>query len=201
MKSPISLQFVAAGAASYFKYELGRFKPVRTSQSPSWEGRDDSLTAQDIAIPITDKKYWEGRWVFCPLTLRNEGGETLELPIAVAAVSRERRVVSTALTGMDGTVKEYINEGDWAVNLVVGLQCMRGGVMVDEYPAEELKALRGFLEEKAALEVHSEFLALWDITKVVVKSWSLTQATESNYQEVSITAVSDEDYELTSQEY
>ena len=155
-------------------------------------------------MPITDRAYWEGRYVLCPVRLRAQtesGTLETELPDAVAAVSRERRIVSTALTGRDGTVKEYINEGDWAVNLVVGIQAVRDGVIADEWPGDELRELRKILDTKAAIEVHSEFLAIFDITKIVIKSYQATQMTESNYQAVSINAVSDEDYEIYSTEY
>lgn len=125
----------------------------------------------------------------------------MELSDAVAAVSRERRIVCTPLTGRDGTVKEYINEGDWNINIVVGVQAVRGGVITDDYPDEELRQLREFLDEKKPLEVYSAFLDIFDITKVVIKNYSATQATEANYQAVSISAVSDEDYEIYSNEY
>lgn len=54
---------------------------------------------------------------------------------------------------------------------------------------------------KSSIEVHSEFLAIFDITKIVIKSYAATQMTEANYQAVSISAVSDEDYEIYSNEY
>lgn len=201
MKSPISIQFVAAGVASYGKYALARFNPARTGASPNWEGRGGDMNTRELGQPITDKAWWEGRYALCTLDLRKEDGERLTIPDAIAAVSRERRIVSTALTGRDGTVKEYINEGDWQINIVVGVQSVRSGVITDDYPTEELKALRAFFDEQKAIEVASEFLKIFDITKIVIKSFSLTQATESNYQEVSISAVSDEDYEIYSTDY
>ncbi len=142
--------------------------------------------------------------MLCPLRLRAQtesGTLEVELPDAVASVNRERRIVSTALTGRDGTVKEYINEGDWAINLVVGVQAIRDGVIADEYPGDELRELRQLLDVKEAIEVHSEFLSIFDITKMVIKSYAATQMTEVNYQAVSISAVSDEDYEIYSNEY
>ncbi|MCM1219599.1 MAG: DUF6046 domain-containing protein [Lachnospiraceae bacterium] len=125
----------------------------------------------------------------------------VELVDAVAAVSRERRIVSTALAGRDGTVKEYINEGDWAVNLVVGVQSTEGGRITDDYPTEGLRELRKLLEVKDRIEVASEFLKIFDITHIVVKSVAVTQTTEQNYQAVSISAVSDEAVEIYSNEY
>lgn len=201
MKLPVSISFVAAGAAQYALKSLVRFKPGRTGEAPSWEGRGADITTHEAYTPITDRAYWEGRYALCTLTFRKEDGAELEITDAVAAVSRERRIVSTALAGRDGTVKEYISEGDWAVNVIIGVQAVRGGVITDDYPDEELRKLREFLDEKKPLEVYSNFLDIFDITKVVIKSYSASQATEANYQAVSISAVSDEDYEIYSNEY
>lgn len=201
MKLPVSISFMALGAAQFAAKSLVRFKPGRTGEAPSWEGRSADITTHEIGAPITDRSYWEGRYVLCTLTFRREDGAELEITDAVAAVSRERRIVSTGLVGRDGTIKEYINAGDWAVNIVVGVQALRGGVITDDYPDEEMRRLCEFLEEKKLLEVYSAFLDIFDITKIVIKSYSATQATESNYQAVSISAVSDEDYEIYSNEY
>ena len=137
----------------------------------------------------------------CELTLETEDGVRVTLADAVAAVNRENRIVSTGLVGRDGTVKEYINAGDWAINIVIGLQSVEGGMIRDEWPGEELRELRKILEGKEALKVHSEFLDVFGISRMVVKSYSAQQMTESNYQVVSISAVSDEDYEIFSDDY
>lgn len=204
MKLPVSIDLAAISWANHMSKRLVRFKEGRRGEAPNWAGRGEAITAQDVGVPITDRAWWEGRYVLCPVRLRaqtEDGTLEVELPDAVAAVSRERRIVSTALTGRDGTVKEYINEGDWAINIVVGIQAVRDGVIADEWPGEELRELRKILDTKAAIEVHSEFLSIFDITKIVIKSYAATQMTESNYQAVSISAVSDEDYEIYSNEY
>ena len=61
--------------------------------------------------------------------------------------------------------------------------------------------MRKILDAKTSVEVQSEFLGVFDITKIVIKSYSAQQTTEANYQAVSISAVSDEDYEIYSNEY
>lgn len=203
-KLPISIDLAAVSWAQHMAKKLVRFGEGRKGESPNWEGRGGDITAGRAGVPITDREYWEGRWVLCPLRLRAQtesGTLEAELADAVAAVSRERHIVSTALTGRDGTVKEYINEGDWAVNLVVGVQPTEDGEILDEYPAEALRELRKILDVKAAIEVQSEFLAVFDITRIVIKSYAATQMTEANYQGLSISAVSDEDYEIFSNEY
>lgn len=204
IKMPFSIDLASISWANYMSKRLVRFGEGRQGEAPSWEGRGEAIKAQDRGVPITDRAWWEGRYVLCPVKLRAQtesGTLELELPDAVAAVSRENRIVSTALVGRDGTVKEYINAGDWAVNLVVGVQAVRDGVIADEYPGDELRTLRQLLDTKTAIEVHSEFLAIFDITKIVIKNYAATQMTEANYQSVSISAVSDEDYEIYSNEY
>ncbi len=203
-KLPINIDLAAMSWAQHLAKKLVRFGEGRQGEAPSWEGRGESMTTGAAGVPITDREYWEGRWVLCPVRLRAQtesGTLELELADAVAAVSRERRIVSTALVGRDGTVKEYINEGDWAINLVVGIQPVENGEILDAYPSEALRELRRLLDVKAAIEVHSEFLAIFDITKMVIRSYSASQMTEANYQAVSISAVSDEDYEIFSNEY
>ena len=201
MKPPISPQMVAASWASYMAKRLVRFKPGRLAGPVSWQGHGDDITTHTLSQPVTDPSYWQGRWVLCPLTLRAQGVGEVELADAVAAVTRERRIVSTEVTGRDGTVKEYITEGDWAVNIIVGVQPTGSGFIADEYPSSELRELRRILEAKVAVEIHSEFLSIFDIGQIVVKSYSVQQTTEANYQAVSISAVSDDDMEIFSTEY
>lgn len=204
VKLPVSIDLAAISWANYMSKRLVRWGESRKGEAPNWEGRGEAVKTQDRGVPITDRAWWEGRYVLCPVRLRaqTEGGTLeVELADAVASVSRETRIVSTALVGRDGTVKEYINAGDWAVNLVVGVQAVRDGVIADEYPGDELRELRKLLDVKAAIEVHSEFLSIFDITKIVIKNYAATQMTEANYQAVSISAVSDEDYEIYSNEY
>lgn len=204
MKLPISIDLAAVSWGQHLAKKLVRTGEGRTGEAPSWEGRGGEIAAGAAGVPITDRGYWEGRWVLCPVRLRAEtaGGRLeVELADAVASVSRERRVVSTALTGLDGTVKEYINEGDWAVSLVVGVQAVEEGEIADVYPADALRELRRVLDVKGAIEVQSEFLSIFDITRIVVRSYGAQQMTESNYQAVTISAVSDEDYDIYSDDY
>lgn len=198
---PVAIDLAAASWGQYLAKNLVRFKQGRQGEAPSWEGRGNDITTHEAGVPITDKGWWAGRWVLCELTLEREDGSRLTLADAVAAVSREKRIVSTALTGRDGTVKEYINDGDWAVNIVVGVQAVRDGVIADEWPGDEVRELCKYLDEPGALRVHSAFLDIFGITRIVIKSRSVTQTTEQNYQAVSISAVSDEEYEIYSNEY
>lgn len=136
--------FIAAGAATQAKGLLYRMQPSRTGQAPNWDGHGGGITPHEVSSPITDKSYWEGRYVLCELTLRKQDGQTLVINDAVCAISRAKNIVTTQMVGMDGTVKEYINEGDYQINIVVGVAAVRNGVIVDEYPEDGLRELRAF---------------------------------------------------------
>lgn len=223
--SPVSFQFVAAGAAIQAKGALYRFSPSRTGMFTSWDGRENSCNFEaprkgkeqswdgrggnsstyGARIPITDKSFWEeGRYALCCLTFKDPKGNPegdLVMNDAIVAISRAKNIVTTQMVGMNGTVKEYINDGDYSLNIVVGVAAVRDGVIVDEYPKEGLEELRKFLDEKQALTVESEFLKIFDIDSIVVKSFSVSQDTASNYQSVSISAISDEEYNIYSTDY
>lgn len=200
MITPISLQMTAASAAVQLKSGLYRLHPARTAVAPDYSG-GNAFSIQDAAQPITDKSYWEGRYALCALTLRRPDGRTLEMVDAVCSIGRQRNIVTTAMVGMDGTIKEYINEGDYQLNILLGVTPLQGGSIADEYPEEELRELRAFLDTKEALEVHSAFLDIFDIGSIVIKDFSVQQDTASNYQQVSISALSDEGYNIFSTEY
>lgn len=200
-KLPISIDLAAASWGQYMAKRLVRFGEGRQGEAPSWEGRGGDITPGRAGVPITDKSYWEGRFALCELTLEKEDGEQLVLADAVAAVSRERHIVSTSIVGRNGTVKEYINERDWAVNLLIGIQAVDNGEIADEYPAEQIKEIMKYLNEQRSLRVYSAFLDIFGITHIVIRSVSITQTTEQNYQALSISAVSDEEYEIFSNEY
>lgn len=199
--SPVSYIFISAGAAIQAKGALYRFNPSRTGQSPNWDGRNNSITPRELTSPITDKSFWEGRYALCELTFENSKGERLIMNDAIVAISRSKNIVTTQMVGMNGTIKEYINDGDYNLNIVVGVAAVKDGVIVDEYPSEGLRNLRTFLDDNEALNVHSEFLDVFDISSIVISSFSVSQDTASNYQSVSISAISDEEYDIFSTEY
>lgn len=159
------------------------------------------MQTEEVASPYTDKSFWADRYALCELTFRKESGEELTMNDAIAAISKRKNIVTTQLVGMDGTVKEYINDGDYGINLIVGVQAIKDGKIVDEYPSDGITQLRQFFDVKEAIYVHSEFLELFDISKVVVQDFSVTQSTESNYQPIELSLLSDGDYNVYSTDY
>ena len=140
-----------------------------------------------------------GRNIVCSLTIR-AGLRTLDIPEAVVNVTRKNRIVTTAVVGGQGTVKEFIGEDDMDIDITVaGTAVDESGYMIDEYPEEGLATLIEFLEAKR-IDAYSPFLALFDLDggdfHLVVTGYSVKQETHSNRQVVAISAVSDYDYTI-----
>ena len=83
----------------------------------------------------------------------------------------------------------------------MGIVAVRDGVIVDEYPEEGIREVREFLDENKAIEVSSVFFELFDISRIVVTRFALSQDTHSNRQTIDVKALSDEDYVIKNTDY
>ena len=194
------LQTVIPSAITAGKVLLYRF-PNKPQGAISWERGSEDFAPSEVALPITDPSFWEGRYTLCPLRLRLEDGATLLLPDAVVSLTRTKQITTTQVVGMEGTVKEYISNGDYELTIQVGIQGTAEGRLADVYPEYALRELRRYLDVNKPIEVQSVFLDIYEINRLVIKSFSITQMTESNYQELSITALSDNEYNVYSTDY
>lgn len=200
--SPISFEFIAAGLARRARMSLAKFTPSQVNtQVPSWEGHGGTPETVELSVPITDRSYWEGRYVLTELTLRKENDDKLMINDAMVSLSREKHIVRTTLVGLDGTIKEYICNGDYDISITVGIVAVENGQIVDEYPEEGIRRVREFLDENKAVEVSSLFFDIFDIPRMVITRFSIRQDTQSNRQTIDIKALSDEDYTIKSTEY
>lgn len=201
--TPISFAFIAAGVARRARIALARLKPSQVNKErPSWEGHGGAPETVELSVPITDRGFWESRYVLTELTLRKEDGETLIVNDAIVSVTQEKHIVRTTLVGLNGTIKEYICDGDYDISISVGIVAVdAGGQIVDEYPEEGVRKVKEFLSENKAVEVSSVFLSIFGIDRMVVTRFSLKQETASNRQTIDVRALSDEDYVIKSTEY
>lgn len=201
--TPISFAFITTGEARRAGIALTRLKPSQVNiERPSWEGHGGTPETVELTVPITDRGYWEGRYVLTELTLRKENGETLVVNDAIVSVSQEKHIVRTTLVGLKGTVKEYVCDGDYDISISVGIVAVDvGGQIMDEYPEEGVRKVREFLSENKAVEVSSVFLSIFGIDRMVVTRFLLKQETASNRQTIDVRALSDEDYRIKSTEY
>lgn len=125
----------------------------------------------------------------------------------IMSITQERNIVTTPLQGRDGTIKEFISNGDYVITVDAGI--VQGGSYTENedtevsyknpkntYPRAELERLCKILTLPQSIPVQSSFLNVFGITSVVVKSFSLTQETHSNRQGIQMQLLSDKPYEI-----
>ncbi len=194
------MDVLTAGAvATQAKVAIYHFPEGRISARPV---QDRVFNEGGLSMPIVDKSYWNGRYVYCELSLETEEGLKLTTPIAIVSISKTKQIVCTQLVGQAGTVKEYISDGDYEISISIGLQATdEDGRIVDLYPEEALRDLNEIVESDKPITVYSKFFELFDIDRIVIKSYSMEQETHSNIQNVGITAISDNEYNVYSEDY
>ncbi|MRI64458.1 hypothetical protein EDM00_10745 [Ornithobacterium rhinotracheale] len=180
----------SAGVNALFRFSMENAQPLEIKKGDDYN--------------FAELKELENRPWITTLKIRGAAGE-FEFSEIIITLSQERNIVTTPLQGRDGTIKEYISDGDYSITLDVAILPLSAVAQDDEstfaiaenhYPDEEIKRLHRLLLEKQALEVQSDFLTLFDIKSAVVKSYSLQQETHSNRQSLQIQMLSDKAYEI-----
>ena len=177
----LASQAIVAGAFSY-----GKFTPLLAAQ------QDIELKGSNyIGVPTLTSLAIQYN------TIR------VELVECVITVNQEKNIVTTPMQGRDGTVKEYISDGDYTLSVEAAVssysidQNFQNG---HSYPLSQLEDAIALLQIKDTLEVHSDFLTLFGINNVVVKGYAMVQETHSNRQAFTIQMLSDTAYEIKMQE-
>lgn len=89
----------------------------------------------------------------------------LNFEIALCEISNDRNIVKTKIAGANGTIKEYMSDGDFNINIK--------GSLVSKYsnmpPIDELNTLNVIIKHPEALTVRSNFLDYFDIQKLVIE--------------------------------
>jgi hypothetical protein len=126
-----------------------------------------------------------------------QGGEPVQydgvkLTNVLVTITQTKNIVTTAINGRNGTVKEYVSDGDYVISLT-------GSVVSPDniYPTAAVRALRELMSVPASLEFSCPFLEQFDITNVVVTDFDFSEtAGTRNMQAFTISLLSDEIIEL-----
>lgn len=197
----VNYKFIAAHILTASKTLIYRMKRQRAGgeQLADQVERQDASDATSIGVHPDEAM---GLFYETDLALgKGESADDIIMTDAVCSVSTSKNIVKTALVGLSGTIKEYISQGDYEVSIIVGLVAVEDGKVVDKYPADGVRDLRELLDHTEALYVDSEFLRLFDITRLVIVDYTIEQMTHSNRQIINIRAISDEDFEIKHNEY
>lgn len=212
----INAAFVASGVAIQAKGLLYRMRPdlgrdaMKQQDYSLDQGKGLTLNCKNCdgqstinrGEDIGDRDYWLGRNKLTDIAIKVPNEGILLINDVTINVSLQKEIVRTALVGRAGTIKEYISNGDYQLNVSVGIVAVNdNGEIVDQYPERAIEQLRQIMEISESLEVSSLFLDLFGISRIVVTGFAAKQMTYSNRQILEITAVSDTDYVISSTDY
>lgn len=136
----------------------------------------DILTFNELSIPGVTNKIPQ-----------------LDLGIALIDINQSKNIVMTSIQGRNGTIKEYVSDGDYVLNIK--------GVLVgfgqDVYPEDEVRQLRDFLNAPVSIQVSSTILNRWNITDIVVSNFTIRQEEgQRNVVPFEINALSETPFEI-----
>lgn len=179
-------------------YRAGFGQPL-----PPGEGADypeqPSLTVEHMTGEGSDGnlKSWLGTPVFADVRFPRDGKTDIILQTVLVDVAQRKNIVTTAVQGRNGTVKEYVSDGDYEVR-IRGAIVEAGG---DGFPSSAVRDLHEILLKSNALQVVSQYLQIFNIYNLVVTGYSFPQSEGiQNTQLFEIDAISDLPDELIQEE-
>jgi hypothetical protein len=163
-------------------------------------GKPLKVGREETSLPNADEAL--GKPALTNLSFRSNN-QIYTINDCIMTVNQERNIVETGLQGRNGTVKQYISDGDFGINVQASLTndylLSTEGLFesFDGYPLDELKLfIKNVLKVNTALEVTSDWLDLFGIRSVVIKSYDFEQETYSNRQTFTMQMLSDEPFEI-----
>lgn len=178
------------GSAQNLVFRFGKARPFKVEEQDTPQFNvQDKLGINWLTSVSFDYKNEDNKKEFAPFNFEE----------CIMTINLEKNIVSTALQGRSGTIKEYVTQGDYSITMAAAISNYQEegqSNSITEYPAEKLKKLKEFLDVEDSIKVHSQFLDYFGIRSVVIQKYNLTQETHSNRQSISITMLSDTPYEI-----
>jgi hypothetical protein len=119
---------------------------------------------------------------------------SLDLGTVLVDVTLSKNIVTTAVNGLNGTVKEYIADDDYKVTFRGALVNTNG----TNFPFADFKKLQDIVKAPVSLKVVSDYLGLFPIHNLVITDYTFPQKEGyTNTQLFEISALSDNPIEIT----
>lgn len=158
---------------------------------------DAAAVAQNSDGRDAQISSWLGTPIWADVRLFPPGREDLILETVLLTVSARNNIVSTPVQGRRGTIKEYINAGDFDVNIKGAIVGRFRGV----YPETLVRDLLSVLKQEASIRIVSDYLRMFDVYELAVTDYSFPQNEGfQNVQLFEINALSDDPVELILEE-
>ena len=170
-----------------WKYALNRPQKGTNNSNP-FDGVLKSDLTRDPVVLVSEL----GTPVFDTLTLEIPEGGSVQTYLYVASVSQSKNIVKTPLAGRNGTIKEYMSDGDYTITLS---GTILSGIR-DVYPEEQVRQMNEMFKSSVALNCYNNFLQRLGITEVVVNDFSWKEQIGSfSKQDFSVKLISNVSYE------
>jgi len=160
---------------------------------------DDEEKKSLLNTPIYDSLVFgniEGANTYLDLDGIEKEFKPLTIDLAIITISQSKNIVSTAIQGRNGTVKEFISDGDYQIS-INGLIWINDNI----YPEEEVQKFVNIMKVPQAIKIYSNFINLFGISELVITSYDVPQLEGMrNQQPFTITAISDEYINLEERE-
>lgn len=161
-------------------FALGALKPkfyhnegdlnVRTLEELArLEGKDGSSNG-DFGLPVFDALTFIGTTYTTPDN-KTVTIQTIEMGVALIEVSQSKNIITTPIQGRNGTIKEYISDGDF----IITIRGILASNAQDSYPTELVKQLLSFCAAPVSFGVASRILEKFGIQEIVIKEYSFPQ--------------------------
>ncbi len=159
------------------------------------EGRD-AVYNGDFGLPVLDILIFGGVRYETTNTLgsvTNINLPTVTLGIALLDVTQTKNIVTTSIQGRNGTIKEYISDGDYMIN-IKGILASNAQ---DTYPVDLFNALLQYCQAPVSFPASSLYLNRFCITDLVIQDYSFPQVEGMrNIQPFEIKCLSETPFEI-----
>lgn len=129
-------------------------------------------------------------------------GFGLTIPAAILEVSQSKNIITTAMQGRNGTIKEFISDGDFIITLtgIITGRDEEGEIknIGNVYPFDDVQKLATICKVPDSVRVFSSFLTgVFGISNVVITDYNIPQREASrDMQPFQINMLSDVPIEL-----
>lgn len=153
---------------------------------------DDSVTSTMLGTPVFDQLVIK-KAIDTVVKSDQTGPDYAKFDAVVITVNQTRNIVTTPIQGRNGTVKEYISDGDYDINVT--------GIITSSYaqrsPKEDIENISELMKLPNEIIIISDFLSLFKIQYAVIHSYKFNQVEGSvNQIQMDMRLISDEPVEL-----
>ncbi len=112
----------------------------------------------------------------------------LNVEDVLITVMNTKNIIETTLQGRNGTVKEYISDGDYTITISGKIY----GKGMNNHPQDDVQKLHNICLAPQSIKVTSSFLKLFNVEDIVIKTYTIDQLEGiRNYQPFTLNCVSD----------